>query len=122
MAGELKVGVFSLIFEKQGRHFSFSQAAQRIAVAGLDVVHKTQNIGTSEEALDMGDVTTPGWLFLRNLDNTNYVSMRPATGVVDCLEWKAGEAFMCRLARGATAPFMIANTAAVEVEYLLIED
>lgn len=32
------------------------------------------NVGTSEEDMSFGDVGTPGFLFLRNMDLTNYVT------------------------------------------------
>ena len=34
-----------------------------------------QIIGTSEEDLAVGDVGTPGFLWLRNLDTTNYIQI-----------------------------------------------
>jgi hypothetical protein len=57
------------------------------------------------------------------LDATNYVSIRPATGAANAVELKAGEfSGPFRLARTATAPFAIANTASVSLEYWIFED
>lgn len=85
----------------------------------LDMIVK---VGTSEEALPMTDITTPGWCYAENLDTTNYVSIRSATGVAACLELKPGEGYPFRLARTATAPFAIANTAEVRMRWVVYED
>lgn len=88
-------------------------------MAGTPVIHNTQQIGTSEEAIVMGDVSTPGWAWFKNLDDTNYVEIRPATGVADLLRLNPGEECVFRFAADATAPFAIANTGAVYIEYVI---
>lgn len=44
-----------------------------ITQSGTDNIGNVQNIGTTTEALVLGDVTTIGYLFVKNLDATNYV-------------------------------------------------
>lgn len=90
-------------------------------VTGTDHVHKTQQIGTSEEQLDFGEVVTPGYCLIVNRDATNYVELRPATGVADLIRMNAGEIALFRFADDCTAPFAIANTATCQVEYWLFE-
>lgn len=78
-----------------------------------------QNVGTSEEALKLGDVTSPGYCLMKNLDDTNFVSVRPASGAADLIKLEAGDVALFRLQ--ATAPFVIADTAACDVQVMLLE-
>lgn len=119
MADELTISAL-LRFTKGTKDVSFSDQSQQFDVTGTDYIQGTQTVGTSEEALAKGDITTPGYVFIRNLDATNFVKVRGATGGVDCVKIKAGEFALFRFA--GTAPFVIADTASCEIEYLLIED
>lgn len=79
-----------------------------------------QEIGTSEESLATGDLTTYGWLFLRNLDTTNYVQVGFSTGVYG-IRLEAGEPALFRTEPAATV-YLLANTAACNVQYRWLED
>lgn len=88
------------------------------------VLHQT--IGTSEEAIDLGDIT-PKYGFFKNRDATNFVSIRAGTGLanfarLDPDENGDGKTFplIVRFGSGMTAPFAIADTAACEIVYMLV--
>lgn len=76
----------------------------------------TVDVGTSEEAISFGDITNLGWVFMKNLDTTNYVEWGPESGgalvVVGRLE--AGESALFRLSPAITLR-MQANTATCKV-------
>ena len=79
-----------------------------------------QTIGTSEEALELGqDIGTPGYCLIINLDTTNFVSIRRATGEGNCIRLDAGGFALFKWA--ATAPFAIADTGSCRVKVLLLE-
>lgn len=67
-------------------------------------------------------VGTPGLTWFRNLDSTNYVDI----GVEDSgtfypfVKLKAGDCALLRL--GTAAPYARANTSAVLLEYIILED
>lgn len=96
---------------------SLVDSAQRY-VAGI------QTVGTSEEALNLGEVagTTLGWAWFKNLDATNFVSIKTATSGTIFAKLKAGEACMFRFGSGVTAPYVIADTASVRLEYTVFVD
>lgn len=84
-----------------------------------------QLVGTSEEEIDFGDVSTEGLLWMRNVDPTNYVTWGPQVGTGN----------MQPLGRlhpgGAPAIFRVepgvvilaqADTAACKVDVVLLED
>ncbi|HVK10862.1 MAG TPA: hypothetical protein VM597_18985, partial [Gemmataceae bacterium] len=63
-------------------------------------VKHTQNIGTSEEAITLGDGGTIKELYLRNLDATNYVEIKTGTGGVITDKLLPGEDCIHRLGSG----------------------
>ena len=81
------------------------------------------SIGTSEENLSLGDVATNGFLLLQNLDSTNYVDY----GLDDASVMKSmgrlmpTEIALLRLKPGINVR-MLANTAAVKVNYCLLNN
>jgi hypothetical protein len=83
-------------------------------------VQNVQNVGTSEEALVIGDITTLGWVWFKNLDATNPVSIRQGTGGTNMVKLMPGECACFRF--GVNAPYVIATGSAVELEYLLLAD
>ena len=82
-----------------------------------------ESVGASEEDLTIANISTLGWLFLRNLDATNFVTYGPKSGGAMVLlgKLKAGEVAVLRLAPGITFRW-IADTAPVKVEWLLWGD
>ena len=119
MANEITVTT-KLSFTKGGTTTSLEVSNLKVDVSGSRFIHNRQEIGTSEEAIDVGDLASVGYMLLVNRDATNFVEVRAGTGVADTIKLKPGESSLIRLV--ATAPFAIADTAAVELEYLLIED
>jgi hypothetical protein len=77
-----------------------------------------QIVGITEEQLNKGDVGTIGYLAFRNLDTTNFVELGKATGAYS-IKVKPGKGGV--IPWGSSAVYMLADTAAVEFEYLAIE-
>ena len=121
IANEITVSV-SLSILKSGSGLDIKRSASgQFDLTGTEYIHNIASIGTSEEALAMGDVAAPGWCYMKNLDPTNYIEIRAATGVADSLRLNAGEFCVFRFAADATAPYAAANTAACRLEYLIVE-
>lgn len=127
MANELTItltvrankGNFDYTFPSSGSPFSADWD-------GDDFSLKTQDVGTSEEALALGDVDPSSGngalLYIINRDPTNFVTLRPATGAADMAKLPPGlPALLFLDPTDAAAPFVIANTAACRIEYFLIE-
>lgn len=121
MANELTI-TLTASFLKGNMAAAASRAvsAKTITVTGNTCIQNIQTIGTAEEAILLGDVATPGYMFVKNMDGTNFVTIRAATGGANCVKLKAGEVALFRHA--GTAPFAIADTGNVNIEYLLISD
>ena len=63
-----------------------------ITLNGSNASGGVASIGTSAEALPMGDTGTPGYAFFRNTDTTNYVEIGTGTTTFTTfMKLKAGE-------------------------------
>lgn len=109
----------SIAFEK-GKIRTSHSGSIRLDVAGDRYTKIVQNIGTSEEAVDLGDIGTVGMIFVVNRDTTNFVELRPGSGIADLIKIRPGGFAMFELAASATL-YAIADTAACDVEFLIIE-
>lgn len=68
-----------------------------------------------------GVVDAGGWAWFQNNDPTNYVDILTAVSGTAFLRLMPGEAMVMRLNPGITAPAALAHTAAVELEYLILD-
>ncbi len=115
MSGELSVRV-SIAFNKGGAEVRRTEGIS-VDVTGDAYTKQTQSIPTSNTALDAGAaIGTQGYIFIKNLDSTNFVTV----GITGSYSIKllAGEV---ALFRAAAAIFVLADTASVDVEYVIIE-
>lgn len=86
-----------------------------------------QNIATTAGgvAVDLGPtVTTPAVSYFVNLDTANYVEVGVQVGgtFYPFVRLKAGEMYVFRLAVGPTALYARANTAAVDLEFGVLQE
>lgn len=123
MADELTIN-WRATFTKSGTDITFPDPAKRefkVTITGTRFILNRQSIGTSAEAIVLGEVVTGGYFFAVNRDATNFVEIRPGAGLTDTIRLQAGEGCMFRISPDAAAPQAIADTDAVELEYLLVE-
>lgn len=120
MADEITVTV-GLRIEKGGVLMDPPASIQSITMSGSHAIHRTQAIGESAEALDIGEITNCGIIRIKNLHATKYVTIRMGESGADVVKLLAGEEFAFRLA--GNTPYAIAETGATSciVEYWLVE-
>ena len=102
---------------------TFAPGTIQITQAAQGAYSPIVSVGTSEEDLTTGDIGTLGILCLRNLDATNYVQWGPKSAgtMVVAGRVKPGEVAYLRLEPGVTLRW-IANTAAVKMQVMLLEN
>lgn len=88
-------------------------------VATKKYVETKQNIGITEEAINLAEVTSPGWAIFINRDPTNFIELRVATAGAKFAKLKPGEFALLRLGSGAQVPYAIADTAACQLQYFI---
>lgn len=123
MADEITLSL-KFIFEKGGTKLTFpdlDHQTDSVTVAGSKFIHNRQSIGfAAEEAIVLGEVTTGGYFVAINRDATNFLSIRASTGATNFVKLGPGEMCCFRIHSAASAPFAIADTAACELEYVLV--
>lgn len=120
MANEIN---FNATLEVSNGSLKVSQKRQRRAdqtTAGAWV--GVQNIGTTEEVLSVAGVVAARAILIENLDDTNYVDFGPevAGALEELIQLQPGDIAMLPLFPGAVIRGK-ANTAAVDVAYMLVE-
>lgn len=120
MANELTIGAPSATYSKNGKRQVFSGSSLAVTVTENVVIDNVQSIGTSAEALALGDVAVPGWCRFKNLDATNYVEIGfDDSGFVTFLKLLKGEETgWMRISQAA--PYARANTGAVLLDYTIV--
>jgi hypothetical protein len=120
MANELSLQGLTISFTKANvPSVEFTVGSLSITVSGTQLMDNVQSIGfAAEEAILMGDVAAGGWCFFQNMDATNFVELRSGTGATDFVRLNAGEIALFRMSADATAPYAIADTAAVNLRCL----
>jgi hypothetical protein len=117
MANEISLS-FQILLNNGSLTDNHSSGSIAVDQATAKMVRGVQTVGTSEAALGLGEVATPGICVFVNLDDTNFVEIG-VTGSM-FVKLKPGEQFVCRLT--TTAPFAKADTAPVELFYIIYND
>lgn len=121
MANEISLTA-GLSVNKSGQSISGILNGLAITQSGAQNIGNVQNIGTSSEALSIGDVSTIGYLYIKNLDATNFVTIdlnNPAVASSGYATLKAGEAMVIPTRR--TQHYAIADTGACDVYVVALE-
>lgn len=129
MANEVTLGA-SLAYDdgKLSKSVSITDVVKSIAGATARYTETVQLVGTAEEAIDLGEVSAPGFALFQNLDDTNYIELRVATGGAKFAKLRAdtnddghGGFAILELGSGAQAPFAIANTDPCRMRVFIVE-
>lgn len=120
MAGTLNV-TLQLVGANAGLTLS-ANPVNAITLAGNDLQGNVQNIGTSSEQIVLTDIGTAGFVFLKNIDATNFISIsivNPAVAGTSFAKLLPGE--WCFVPTPQTAIYAIADTGACDLQILYFE-
>ena len=121
MANELVMSLHLRATLSSGQVLEITKSYTTIDVAGARGLDTVQSVGTSEEAIQLGDLAaTGGYVYLENLDATNFIGVRQGTGATDLIKLLAGDWCVFRIHGSSTAPFAIADTAACNLRIVLL--
>lgn len=118
MANELTLS-FGLQFSKSNMNCSASKSGLQVTVAGTNYIQNVQSIGTSNEAVVVGD-TVPGCVAIINTDATNYVEIFSDNGNANLIS-KLFPGHFCVVHLASVTLYARANTAAVEIQVTAID-
>lgn len=125
MANEVTVTA-TLSVTKSSITSARTASAATFDLAGEKYIDAVQLIdaATTEEALKMGDlvlsVAAPGYCWMKNLDGTNTISIRAATGESELISLAPGQVAIFPM--GASAPFIISSLGTPKLQYLIYEN
>lgn len=121
MANELTV-TSAISFTKAGVQIDKASSPQ-VSVSGTPYQGSVISVSTTEAALPLGNVSTLGYLWLNNIDATNYIEVGVVVSATfyPVVRVNRGESAVFRLAQGIT-PYVRAHTATSSLEYLLLPD
>lgn len=92
-----------------------------VTTAAGNIDNRIVSIGTTEEEHTFStDIGNAGYVYLKNLDGTNYVDVGFATTVYP-LRLKAGQVALFPITPAQASLFLLANTAACRVEIYVHE-
>ena len=118
MASEIKYSL-SLSVSKGGARAE-RQESKSVDMTGDSITHAVQGIPTGGEILvEADELGTVGFVYIKNLDSTNYVTVGSHATNNHAIKLKAGESCLFRAAGDV---YVQANTSACNVEYMMIED
>ena len=118
MANEIKTNVSITVKTALGAKLDRSES-KSINMTGESILQTTQLVTAGNEALDMAnaELGTPGYVFIKNLDPTNYCSIGLTSSYT--IKLKPGEFCLFRAAADLFASF---NTSAGYLEIIVFED
>ncbi len=119
MANEITLSGSLAYSDSEGSSLSLALSALMATAATKKFVYAKQNIGITEEAIGLGEVTSLGWALFINRDATNFIELRVATAGTKFARIHPGKFALFFIGSGITAPFAIADTAPVQMEYLI---
>lgn len=93
-----------LTFSSSGQVTSVENSVS-VTPAEVETISGIQAAGTVDEAMVLGDLAAPGWVFLKNLNDTNYVEVGAN-----------GSDYEIKLLAGASAGPMLWNAAAIHLK------
>lgn len=115
MADELSISV-TVKYSKSGTVMNETHS-DLVTVSGTKFFHHRQQIGITEEVIQLAEVTASGYCLAINRDPTNFLQIRMKSGSINnMIKLKAGEIALFRWGSDAGAPFAQADTAAAELE------
>jgi hypothetical protein len=118
MANEISYAV-SLVSNKGGVSITGS-ASKTKDMSGDQMITNVQSVGTSAEAVVLGDISLPGMVLLKNMDSTNYIEIALDSGITQVFsKLLAGES---SLVHAVATIYAKANTAACNLLVCATED
>lgn len=119
MADEITYSA-KLAFSKGGAAIKREPAAVTVNMTGDHAIYNVQEIGVAAENLVKGEVGTPGFVWVKNLDSANFVEIGyDDTGFKPTIKLLFGEWNVFRSAQATLQAK--ADTAPVDLEYFMVE-
>jgi hypothetical protein len=119
MSNELVTSALSIQYSKNSANIACGPAGGNFTVSGDNALKLARSIATTDVTLSIGSISTIGWVWLRNLDPTNFIIFG-LDGSTYGLKLKPFEFTFVRW--NGAAIHAKSDTAACLLEYAVFED
>ena len=119
MADELTVSA-GLSYLNSGVAISHPTATDKVTISANFALRSIYTVPLAGASLPLGGITTAGYVLVENMDATNYVLLGNSGDTLP-IQVRAGERQTFRFAPGIV-PYVIADTAPVVIDYMLVSD
>lgn len=121
MAQEITLSASLAYSDSEGTSDSLAVSALQVSVTTKRVTKLKQNVGITEEPINLGDVSSVGFVMFVNRDATNFIQIKTSSGGIICGKLLPGESYgPARLASGMQGPYAIADTAPCQMDVFVI--
>jgi hypothetical protein len=115
---------FQIFLRNGSLQDQYSSTSKTASQSSAFLIRNVQHVGVASlgDALDLGGVTGAGYAVFQNLDATNFIEVGSNVGgtFYPFLKLKAGEQQLVRIA--VSAPYARADTAPVNLFYIIYND
>lgn len=120
MASEITLNATLAYSDSEDTDVSLDISDKSVTVTTKIVARLKQNIGITEEAIKLGEVSSLGFCMFINRDLTNFINIKHATSGTIIGKMLPGESYgPVRFGSGVTAPYAIADTAPCQMDILI---
>ena len=107
-----------------GINAQLQTAGLAVSMTGSKYVEGVMSVPTTAggTAIPVSALANLGYAMLVNMDPTNYVQLLSAASGTVLIKLLPGDIALFRFDGGITAPALLAHTAAVNVQYLILEN
>lgn len=122
MANEFTISAAISFVKNNAETISLAQAAKILSQAGVGSIEVPEvSVAITEQAMNVGGLTTLGWCLFKNLDATNFLHIRISTGGSKFIKVPASSGVLFHFGVDVTAPYLIADTGACLAQYILFK-
>lgn len=118
MANELSINM-SVDYESTTAEFTAALTEFVLTQATKTFAYLEQTVAATEAALNLGNVSSLGYILVKNTDDTNTVQIRTGTGATKSVKVRPGCGACFEFGSGVTAPFVITDSGTAKIEYWL---
>jgi len=120
MADEITI-ISGISVLKSNLSTTIPTTSSTVDLSGTKFIRNCQTVGTTYEAVSVGDLASAGWCYIKNTDTTNYVEfgVEVAAAFYPFVKILAGETSLIR-PTSATL-YALADTASVRVQIIATE-
>lgn len=120
MANEIQVSA-NLTYAKGGMASeSLVTTGQNVTWTGTRSIKRTFTVNNSDTTIPLPEGTL-GLAMFKNLDATNTINIKTASGGTVIVSLQPGECALFRFGSGVTAPVAISSAGTPEMEYAILE-